>query len=352
LVIGGTGFLGRHTVQALLLASARVEIITDGRSGNPWGANVRETICDRHMPCLDQKLQEKPWDLVVDFPIFARTDAAVIIKNSKTIRHYVFPSSDDIYMICNRTRFSRGSTGGVLEESAVRPSDMSARSKLNMWDSYGDGKKQLEEAFIASTLNFTALRLPDVWGPYESTGRFVTFLRMLEQGKPIGRRIDSGNPVFNTIASGVEFRPGFVFAKDVAQMILLLLRKGPQRQALNVAVAEQPTFEETVIEAHRALVALSSKWPVGELAFDDQMKVPLLSTDVGHLDIGKATALGFKPSPWRQGWLETIAGLFNVSRNDSMAPEELAKCIKHCMPTCHCEATEPLAAIAASTSYV
>lgn len=339
LVIGGTGFMGRHTVQALLDVHASVEIITRGQSDNPWGTRVPQTVCDRQEACLEMKLQQKFWDVVVDFPIFTARDAVAIIRSSRWIRHYIFPSSDDVYMVCNRTLFSYGSDGGVLEESAIRPTNSTAAVKLNKWDSYGNGKKQLEERFAASALNFTALRLPDVWGSYESTGRFVTFLRSLEKGRSIGLHIDTGNPVFVTPSCGESFRPGFVFAKDVARIILLLLRKGPQQQPLNVAVAESPTFRETVIETYHVLKNMSSCRSIGELVFEKGKEVPLLSTDIGHLDIGRARTLGFTPTPWRQGWAETVRALFNASMNDTIAASELAKCVNHCKPTCFCEPT-------------
>lgn len=242
-------------------------------------------------------------------------------------------------MVSNRSLFVRGPAGGLLEESAIRPSNLSARSLLNKWDTYGDGKKRLEEIFTNSNVNFTALRLPDVWGPYESTGRFVTFLRSLEKRRKIGLRIATGNPVFTEPSFGSTFRPGFVFAKDVAQMILLLMRVGHQRQPLNVAAAESPTFKETVIEAYSTLKNASLVRPPFALLFAAEKEVPLLSTDIGNLDIGKAKALGFIPTPWQQGWSETVMALFNISKNDSMAADELAKCIKHCKPTCYCEPT-------------
>ncbi|CAK0892531.1 unnamed protein product [Prorocentrum cordatum] len=133
--------------------------MTDGRSPSPWGGRVPETVCDRAGACLGEKLRQRLWDLVVDFPVFDAGDAAGIVESAGWIRHYVFPSSDDVYMVCNRSALARGPGGGILEGSAVRPSNATARALLNQWDAYGDGKKRLEEVFAASSLNFTALRL-------------------------------------------------------------------------------------------------------------------------------------------------------------------------------------------------
>lgn len=337
LVIGGTGFMGRHVVPALLDAGVAVEIISDGRSVNPWGARVPAFVCDRTKPCLAQKLSEGPWDLVVDFPVFSPADLAAIVNNSMWIRHYVFPSSDDVYQVCNPALFAYGSTGGLMEHSAMRPANLSEQLLLNQWDSYGSNKKKLEEVLAGSNVNYTALRLPDVWGPYESTGRFVVFLRSLELGKSIGTWVSSGNPVFPKKNFGGSFVPGFVFAKDVARMVLLLLHSGPQRKPVNVAISERPTFNELATETYRLLREIKTLPMVGSLTFDAAKAVPLLSTDVGPLDLARAAQLGFTPTPWRVGWRETVVALVDVLQNASSLHDAYAKCVKHCDLTCRCE---------------
>lgn len=340
LVIGGTGFMGHHTVEALLHAGIKVDILSDGHSPNPWPRLVNETICDVHATCLGEKLREGPWDLVVDFPVFTPHDISTFLAHANWIRHYIFPSSDDVYMVCNRSIFKYGPSGGVLEESAVRLDNKTKQSQLDQWDDYGNNKKLLEENLANSSLNFTALRLPDVWGPYESTGRFVTFLRALEKGISIGTGIHSYNPVFQESISGATFVPGFVFARDVAQMVVLLLQSGPQKRPVNVAVSERPTFIELVTQIHAILKSVSGDMPVGPLTFSAEKGVPLLSTDIGPLDISRARSLGFTPTPWLQGWKETVLALVNASRNDSLAAGELAKCRKHCDMICFCEPTD------------
>lgn len=332
LIIGGTGFMGVHTVERLLDAGASVELLGTGHSKNPFEGRAHETICDRHAGCLATLLQQGPWDLVVDFPVFNVQDAKAIFENSQWVRHYIFPSSDDVYMVCDEGRFRYSSTGALLEDSAVRPTNASERDRLNKWDSYGSQKKELEETLTAAGVNFTALRLPDVWGSGESSGRFVTFLRSLEQGRSIGLSVRGRGH-----ESGETFKPGFVFAEDVAQMVHLLWRAGPQQGPVNVAINDGVVFKDVVTATHQMLQELSGPGTVEPLSFSEEKPVPLCSTDIGPLDISRAEALGFVPTPWREGWRATVAALLKASRNSSAATSDLAKCISACDRVCGCE---------------
>ncbi|MEE9268120.1 MAG: NAD-dependent epimerase/dehydratase family protein, partial [Thermoplasmata archaeon] len=47
LVVGGTEFIGRHTVEELLRRDHDVTIFHRGRSPNPFGDQVREVLGDR-----------------------------------------------------------------------------------------------------------------------------------------------------------------------------------------------------------------------------------------------------------------------------------------------------------------
>ncbi len=68
LVLGGTVFLGRHTVEAALARGHEVAVFTRGRHGNPWGARVEARTGDRD-PRRDPglaSLAEGTWDAVID----------------------------------------------------------------------------------------------------------------------------------------------------------------------------------------------------------------------------------------------------------------------------------------------
>lgn len=320
LVIGGTEFIGRHTVQLLLDAGASVEILHRGRSKNHWEGRVPETHCDRRKKCLDKKLSmDGPWDMVVDFPVYDLKDARAIFIHASLIRHYVFMSTDNVYMVCDRGLFQYGEKShSLLEESAIRPTGKVAQAKLNDEDEYGHNKRKVEEHLAGSSVKYTSLRLPDVWGPYENTGRFKSFLRKLSAGSEIGLQVG------NVAGAGREFRPGFVFASDVAQVVLLLLGKGPQQQPLNIASGEAPTFMEQVLESHRLLrqhmQEIGSAIP--DLRFSDTREAPMLSVDVGPLDITKAQQLGFVPTSWKIGWSQALGHSFGEFRGQSQQIEE------------------------------
>ena len=114
LVIGGTQFMGRHVVCLLRARGAHVTLLNRGKSSNPFAddAHVRHLQCDR----LNDRTRFRElvgagppgstesqgmWDAVIDFVCFRRKGMEDIVSQARCIRHYVFISTDSVFMACD-----------------------------------------------------------------------------------------------------------------------------------------------------------------------------------------------------------------------------------------------------------
>jgi nucleoside-diphosphate-sugar epimerase len=194
LVIGGTQFMGRLVVDHLLGAGAQVSVLNRGRTPSPFSGDsrVRHIRCDRlndrkqfrkiicqgsqYSDILGSKRKAEsvendaavvPWDGVIDFVCFQPKNVDDVINCLKT-NHYIFISSDSVYMACDpeRTAESAKKSGGRLLENDIHdPRDLKLVKSRNQYQyQYGNGKLQCERALLASDhfKQFTILRFPDV----------------------------------------------------------------------------------------------------------------------------------------------------------------------------------------------
>lgn len=260
LVIGGTEFIGRATVSALLDVGAEVTLVNRGITPNPFGCSVRHVRCDRRQAEALSSVLEEGWDAVIDFVAFEPTDVAPIISHRHKICRYIVISTDSVYMACDPTRFERGPSGRLLESSDNTFSEEHARD-----DEYGAEKWRMEALLRrdGQGLDWLALRLPDVLGPHENTGRMDKLLLKLCKGRTIGTALDG-------VPGGAQSLPlGVVFAADVALAVCAALRPpaapsiaagadstsgGHSRQrSLHICCTEAPTWPQLVEAAVTAL---------------------------------------------------------------------------------------------------
>ena len=249
LVLGGTQFMGRATVAALLEDGWSVTILTRGRTPNPFEGSVRHVCCDRHkdpaaLAAFFRSEGDAQFDAVVDFTAFGPAAAEPILAHAPAT--YLFISSDSVYMACNPAGFVRDAESGrLLEGSADMPD-----TARGMADDYGRNKLALERrvrTWAASEGRGTAcvaLRLPDVLGPHENTGRLRRVLLRLLQGKGVGTAFGE--------RPAASARIGLVFADDVAAAVVRLLHlpvgalpRGACT-SFHVCSAEAPTWSEVV----------------------------------------------------------------------------------------------------------
>ena len=295
LVIGGTSFIGRATVEALLRTGALVTILNRGKSLNPFGAAVHHIKCDRRRhPKKLQSHLELGWDAVVDFVAFDPEDVEPVLLSASALGRYILISTDSVYMAVDPCNFERASNRLLETSDAQGPSE--ERASL---DQYGADKLAAEQALRfggREDLDWIAFRLPDVLGPFENTGRMERLLVKLCKGRRIGLAIDG-------VGSAAETLPlGLVFADDVANAVVAALRAPrlahlapTSSRALHVCCDEAPTWRQLVELFASELRAHGVDVP--PVRFDPGRGTGFVSTDFGALN-GRA-ALAALAGVWR-----------------------------------------------------
>ena len=99
LVIGGTQFMGRHTIERLRRAGIHVVLVNRGRTRCPFG-DLSPVHCDRRTEEFSQLLRcslNRHWDAVIDFVAFNSADVEPIVSIlNQNVGHYVQISSDSV----------------------------------------------------------------------------------------------------------------------------------------------------------------------------------------------------------------------------------------------------------------
>ena len=306
LVIGGTQFMGRHVVCSLRARGAHVTLLNRGKSSNPFAddAHVRHLECDR----LNDRTRFRElvgagppgstgrqgmWDAVIDFVCFRRKGMEDIVSQARCIRHYVFISTDSVFMACDPAHVLAQQGWSGLREDAVRratskEAKRAAKTKDPYQFEYGKGKLDCEfclvEAARQGFVQYTILRLPDVIGPWDNIASHLRVQETLESGTPVGVKIKA--PCGRISLAG---------AGDVAQAVIAVVQAGSRAYArtLHIACTEQPTFAEYV-----RLVAAAIGKPA---LLDEHKEAEMVTVDVGPICNGAALDLiAWQPTPLPQ----------------------------------------------------
>jgi nucleoside-diphosphate-sugar epimerase len=341
LVIGGTQFIGRATTKALLDEGHEVTTLNRGRTPNPFAGAVKHITGIDRRKCPGRLLaalrEGGPWDVVVDFVAFEPSDLEPIIDaGSSCIRLYVLISTDSVYMAVDPAGFVRASAShGLVEASDASGAAHPGRAAE---DEYGAGKLSAEVALRAAAaggdgLVSLALRLPDVIGSHENTGRQQKLMLRLLKGRRVGTAISGAVP-----SSSVSL----VAAADVGRAVCavcavaacggaeslrqaIIARRGLQVQvadregdisthavqplaAMNICADEALTWS-AVVQAY-ATALRHEGLEVPAVRFDSQRDTSFLSVDCGHLDNSCARAVldgRWQPAPIEARVREAVA---------------------------------------------
>ena len=249
LVLGGTEFLGRHTVEAALERGDEVTIFTRGRTNPKLFPEAEHLVGDRDGG-LDP-LSGRTWDGVVDTSGYVPR----VLRQSAELLHgavgrYVFVSSISVY-----ADFSLP----VDEKSDVAHLDDPFSESVEK--DYGALKAAceyvVEEVFGERG---TSVRAGLLVGPYDPTDRFTYWPRRLAEG---GDVLAPGDP-----AAPVQL----VDARDLGAWLLELAEHGPGGVFNATGPAEPLTLGELL---ERAIAALGSD---ARLVWTDEQRI--LDADV------------------------------------------------------------------------
>lgn len=170
LVLGGTGFVGRHIVEAALDAGHSVTVFNRGQTNPDLFPPAERRIGDRHVHDL-ASLAEGEWDAVVDvnayIPRHVREACEALAGR---VGHYTFISTCSVY---------ERSPDPVDESSPLGRLDDPTVEEIS-GETYGPLKVLCEQAAQeAFPGHCTVIRPGIVAGPHDPTDRFTWWVRRL-----------------------------------------------------------------------------------------------------------------------------------------------------------------------------
>ena len=178
LLLGGTGFVGRHITEAALAAGHDVTLFNRGQTNAGLFEGVPRLVGDREAGDL-AALSSGEWDAVVDVNAYTpRRVRESIAALDGRVGHYTFISTVSVY--------EHGpSTGSAVDESApvdrlAEGADLDAVTN----ESYGALKVLCEEEVLAAfgPSSTTVVRPGIVAGPHDPTDRFTWWVRRASRG--------------------------------------------------------------------------------------------------------------------------------------------------------------------------
>ncbi|MCE5207811.1 MAG: epimerase, partial [Chloroflexi bacterium] len=173
LVIGGTRFLGRAAVEAVLAAGHKVTLFNRGVSNPSLYPQVETIIGDRSMDL--SLLKGRSWDAVIDtcgyVPRVVRMSASAL---SGSVGHYTFISTISVYSETWKTGIDENGVLGVLEDETTEEITGGA---------YGPLKALCEQAAEdAMPGRVLTIRPGLIVGPHDPTDRFTYWPVRVAQG--------------------------------------------------------------------------------------------------------------------------------------------------------------------------
>jgi nucleoside-diphosphate-sugar epimerase len=218
LIFGGTRFMGRYVLRALLDVGIDVTIANRGTRAENKGAH--NVICDRSQPGALEQFKDSKFDAVIDFSAYA-SDWVEQAGNffAGKISRYIFISTGAVYTSSQVFPITEDFPKGPPHPFAPYAAEkIRSESLLRGFSSKG-------------AFDTTALRLPFVMGPdnYEDRESFV-FSRLL-----------SKQPIF--LANGGKSIHSFIYAGDVASAIvrILSLSRSKGSEEFNLAIPQATT---------------------------------------------------------------------------------------------------------------
>lgn len=177
LVLGGTGFLGPHTVNAALAQGHTVTLFNRGKTNPELFSDLEKIVGDRNTDDI-KKLANRKWDAVIDTSAYYPRSinmAMEVLKNN--IKQYLFVSTISVY--------ANWSKVGMDESAPVGTIDDPTTEKIT-GESYGPLKALCEQAAEKHMPGrVSVIRSGLIVGPRDKTDRFTYWPVRIKQGGKI-----------------------------------------------------------------------------------------------------------------------------------------------------------------------
>jgi 2'-hydroxyisoflavone reductase len=289
LVLGGTKFLGRHTVDAALARGHDVAIFNRGQTKPELFPQVEKLRGDRDGG-LDA-LRGRAFDAVVDTSGYVPRIVRETIEALGDVGHYTFVSSISVYA-----------------DASTPPTESSPVAELTEpteeWrEAYGELKADCEDVVRERFTDAFIPRPGLIVGPWDPTGRFTYWPQRFADG---GRVLAPAPP---------DADAQVIDARDLAAWIVRAAETGLQG---TYNAVDRPVPRATLVETCRRVagVAADVVWVDGaflaEQGVGEWMELPLWLIDpayAGMLSVDPSAALagGLEPRPLEETVRDTLA---------------------------------------------
>ncbi len=238
LVLGGTIFVGRHLVDAALVAGHDITLFNRGRHHADLFPEVKKLHGDRdgHL----EALRGKRWDAVIDtcgyLPRVVRDSAELL---ADAVDHYTFISSVSAYANPDEPNLDESAPVGRLDDPTSE--DVNG-------ETYGPLKALCEEAVERALPGRALLIRPGlIVGPHDPSDRFTYWPHRISQG---GDVLAPGRP---------EREVQFIDARDLAEWTLRAIESHLTGR-FNLVGPEQPLTMLAFLEACRATTGSDARF--------------------------------------------------------------------------------------------
>ncbi|HKP86873.1 MAG TPA: NAD-dependent epimerase/dehydratase family protein, partial [Blastocatellia bacterium] len=195
LVIGGTGYIGSHTVEELVRRGHEVSVFARGRNRARLPENASMIEGDRHNREDLARARSFRFDAIIDINAYTREETQTVIN--------LF---DGLV-----SRFVHLSTFSVCQHHSPPPSDESDALVTDPSDGYGYNKAECERAlrwaYTKTGFPFVSIRPVAVFGPRDNKSRENYYLKRLVAGDPIIVPDSGATPIYA------------VYVKDLAAVL-------------------------------------------------------------------------------------------------------------------------------------
>jgi len=302
LVLGGTKFLGRATVEAALARGHEVTLFNRGQTNADLFPEAEKLRGDREQDL--SALEGRTWDAVVDpsgyTPGAVRASAELLVDSG----FYLFVSSLSVYADRSKTMVE----GDAVEQIGDMPDDR----LLEDYSNYG-ALKALSEQAVAETFPdaHANVRPGLIVGPHDPTGRFTYWPHRIARG---GKVAAPAPP---------EERVQFIDVRDLAEWMVGLCERGDSGElnAVNEGVSWLHLLEtcRDIAGSDASLVWIDGAFLL-EQDVGQWMELPLWIEDeadkgLHRADITRAAATGLTHRPLA----DTVAATLELAETTDAA---------------------------------
>ena len=303
LVLGGTKFLGRATVEAALARGHEVTLFNRGQTNADLFPEIEKLRGDRELDLSE--LTGRTWDAVVDpsgyVPSVVRASAE---KLADSVGFYLFVSSLSVYADRSKPMVE----GDAVEKLGDMPDDRLLEDFSNYGALKALAERTVTEMFPESHAN---VRPGLIVGPHDPTGRFTYWPHRVARGGEVAA------------PAPPEERVQFIDVRDLANWIVGLCERGGSGElnAVNEGVSWSDLLEtcRDVSSSDASFVWIDGQFLL-EQGIEQWMGLPLWIEDeadkgLHRADISRATETGLTHRPLA----ETVSATLELAETTEAA---------------------------------